>query len=58
MAKVKREVSGRFRTVAFAEACCRMSSDLQTMAALRYNPLVAITIVLQGRAVDRLDQGA
>ena len=31
-------------------------SYLQTMAALGYTPLVAITIALQGKAVDCLDQ--
>ena len=31
---------------------------LQTMAALRYNPLVAIMIALQGKAVDCLVQDA
>ena len=56
MAKVKQKISGCFRTVAFAEAYCRTSSYLQTMAALGYNPLVAITIALQGKAVDCLDQ--
>ena len=56
MAKVKQKVSGCFRTVFFAQAYCRISSYLQTMAALGYNPLVAITIALQGRAVDCLNQ--
>ena len=58
MAKVKQKVSGCFRTVAFAEAWCRISSYLQTTAALGYNPLVAITIALQGKAVDCLRQDA
>ena len=58
MAKVKQKVSGCFRTVAFAHAYCRISSYLKTMAALGYNPLVAITIALQGKAVACLDQDA
>ena len=57
MAKVKQKVSGCFRTVAFAQAYCRISSYLQTMAALGYNPLVATAIALQGKAVDCLDTG-
>ena len=56
MAKVKQKISGCFRSVAFAHAWCRISSYLRTMAALGYNPLVAITIALQGKAVDCLDQ--
>ena len=56
MAKVKQKVSGCFRTVAFAHAYCRISSYLQTMAALGYNPLVAVNIALQGNAVDCLNQ--
>ena len=47
-------MSGCFRTVAFAEAYCRISGYLRTMAALGFNPFVAITIVLQGKAVDYL----
>ena len=58
MAKVKQKISGCFRTVAFAHAWCRISSYLRTMAALGYNPLVAIMIALKGKAVDCLDQDA
>lgn len=58
MAKVKQKVSGCFRTVAFAEAYCRISSYLQTMTARGYNPLVAITIALQEKAVDCLYEGS
>ena len=57
MAKVKQKVSGCFRTVAFAHAYCRISSCLQTMAALGCNPLVAVAIALKGNAVDCLNQG-
>ena len=49
-------LSGCFRTVSFAHAYCRISSYLQTMAALGYNPPVTITIALQGKAVHCLNQ--
>ena len=58
MAKVKQKISGCLRNLFFAETCRRMSSDLQTMTTLGYNPLAAITITLQGKAVDCLDQDA
>ena len=57
MANVKQKVSGCFQTVAFAHAYCRISSYLQTMAKLGYNPLVATAIALQGKAVDCLNTG-
>ena len=49
MSKVKQKVSGCFRTKAFAEAYCRISSYLQTMANKGYNPLVAIQLALSGQ---------
>ena len=52
MAKVKIKVSGCFRTRFFAEAWCRISSYLSSMAALGYNPLVATQIALAGNAAD------
>ncbi len=58
MAKVRQKVPGCFRTVAFAQDRCRISSHLRTMAALGYSPPVAVTIALQGKAVDCLDQDA
>jgi transposase len=48
MAKVKQKVSGCFRTRHYAEAYCRISSYLQTMANHGYNPLVAIQMALSG----------
>jgi transposase len=48
MAKVKQKVSGCFRTRQYAEAYCRISSYLQTMANHGYNPLVAIQMALSG----------
>jgi transposase len=48
MSKVKQKVSGCFRTRQYAEAYCRISSYLQTMAYRGYNPLVAIQMALSG----------
>ena len=56
MAKVKQKVSGCFRTRKYAEAYCRISSYLQSMANQGYNPLVAIQIALAGRAVDNVGE--
>jgi len=50
MSKVKIKVSGCFRTQLQAKAWCRVSSYLDSMAALGYNPLVAIQIALAGDA--------
>jgi len=49
MAKVKQKVSGCFRTVKYAEAYCRISSYLQTMKYKGINPLVAISMALNGK---------
>ena len=49
MSKVKQKVSGCFRTRQYAEAYCRISSYLQTMANKGYNPLVAIQLALSGQ---------
>ncbi len=46
MAKVKQKVSGCFRTQAYAQAYCRISSYLQTMANKGVNPLIAIQMAL------------
>lgn len=48
MSKVKQKVSGCFRTFVYAEAYCRISSYLQTMANRGYGPLVAIQMALSG----------
>jgi len=48
MSKVKQKISGCFRTRQYAEAYCRISSYLQTMAYRGYNPLVAIQMALSG----------
>lgn len=50
MAKVKQKVSGCFRSELFAQAYCRISSYLQTMAYKGYNPLIAIQMALNGDA--------
>jgi len=49
MSKVKQKVSGCFRTFQYAQAYCRISSYLQTMAYRGYNPLVAIQMALSGQ---------
>ncbi len=49
MSKVKQKVSGCFRRREYAEAYCRISSYLQTMANKGYNPLVAIQMALSGQ---------
>ena len=56
MAKVKIKVSGCFRTERFAHAWCRISSYLDTMAELGYNPIEAIQIALDGNAADMIKQ--
>lgn len=48
MSKVKQKVSGCFRKSQYAQAYCRISSYLQTMANRGYNPLVAIQMALSG----------
>ena len=48
MAKVKQKVSGCFRTKLYANAYCRISSYLQTMATQGVNPLIAIQMALAG----------
>jgi transposase len=52
MAKVKQKVSGCFRRIQYAEAYCRVSSYLQTMASQGVNPLVAIQMALAGTITD------
>ena len=48
MSKVKQKVSGCFRKSEYAEAYCRISSYLQSMANQGHNPLVAIQMALSG----------
>lgn len=48
MAKVKQKISGCFRSEVYAQAYCRISSYLQTMANKGYNPLIAIQMALAG----------
>ncbi|MBF0314225.1 MAG: IS66 family transposase [Oligoflexia bacterium] len=49
MAKVKKKVSGCFRSAEFAKAYCRISSYLQTMENQGYHPMIAIQMVLDGK---------
>ncbi|MDE0371240.1 MAG: transposase [Rhodospirillales bacterium] len=55
MAKVKQKVSGCFRTVRHAQAHCRISSYLQSMARQGYNPLTAIQTALNGNAAAMIE---
>ena len=48
MTKVKQKISGCFRTEKHAKAYCRISSYLQTMKYKGINPLVAVSMALQG----------
>ena len=56
MSKVKIKVSGCFRTERYAHVWCRISSYLDSMAELGYNPLDAIQIALAGNAADMIKQ--
>ena len=58
MAKVRQKVSGCFRTLTHAEAYCRISSYLQSMAHQGYNPLTAIQIALNGNAAEMIESPA
>jgi transposase len=49
MSKVKQKVSGCFRKAQYAQAYCRISSYLQTMANRGHNPLLAIQLALSGQ---------
>jgi len=53
LSKVKQKVSGCFRKRQYAEAYCRISSYLQTMANHGYNPLVTIQMALSGKLYAR-----
>ena len=53
MAKVKQKVSGCFRTTEYAQAYCRISSYLQTMANKGINPLIAIQMALEGKYEEK-----
>ncbi len=52
MAKVKQKISGCFRRKQYAQAYCRISSYLQTMANQGINPLVAIQLALVGKITE------
>lgn len=49
-------MSGCFRMLAYGEAYARISSYLQSMDALGFNPPVAIQVALAGNAVATLEQ--
>lgn len=52
MVKVKQKISRCFRRIEYAQAYCRISSYLQTMATKGINPLVAIQLALAGTIPD------
>ncbi len=56
MRKVKQKGSGTFRSLRMAQAYCRVSSYLQTMNRLGYNPLTAVELVRKGDAVGILGE--
>lgn len=53
MAKVKQKVSGCFRSEQYAQAYCRITSYLQTMANKGINPMHAIQMALVGQTTGR-----
>lgn len=53
MAKVKQKISGCFRKKQYAEAYCRISSYLQSMAYQGINPLLAIQLALAGEIPEQ-----
>ena len=55
MSKVKIKVSGCFRIDRYAHVWCRISSYLNPMGELGYNPLDAIQIALTGNAADMIN---
>ena len=55
MARVGQNVSGRFRIVAFARACCRVPGRVHAVAAPGQNSPLAVAG--QGKAVDCLGEG-
>lgn len=56
MAKVKQKIAGCFRTPRYADAYCRITSYLQSMACQGYNPLTAIDIALNGNAANMIEK--
>ncbi len=54
MAKARQTVSGCFRTLRHAQAHCRISSSLRSMAHQGTNPLTAIQIALNGTAATMI----
>jgi transposase len=57
MAKVKQKISGCFRRKQYAEAYCRISSYLQSMAYQGVNPLLAIQLALAGKIYEENSGG-
>ena len=53
MSKVKQKVSGCFRQERYAQAYCRVSSYLQTMANCGINPMIAVQTALSGEIYNQ-----
>jgi len=58
MAKVRQTVSGSFRSAKHAQAHCRISSCLQSIALQGYRPIAAIQIALNGNTADMVEAPA
>ena len=54
MSKVKQIISGCFRSLGIAEAYCRISSYIKSVAMQDTNPMETIRIALKGEAAQRV----
>ena len=56
MSKAEQKAGGTFRNAVHADACCRISSCLQSMSRQGFGSLAAVRIALGGKAVEMLGQ--
>ena len=54
MSKAEQKAGGTFRNAVHADACCRVSSCLQSMSRQGFGSLAAVQIALSGKAVEML----